>query len=225
MRPAGRDMAAGGGATAGARFTMRMRGHVTFGEQDHRAGARAGRASGTDLAIRLAVVIPSVDGFMSDPQRRARARGHVRCPALGGELPIEFGVCSLLSEADDQQRRRVLLRMHFRDAVGHPLTLDGFQSIGDSRSSPGGIWRDTSTLFTRVVRGHGAATGDLASEVVASGVLQLRAIDLALQVASLRMRGTTRRERSRSRTALLTFVSDEISIAYGRGDGKTAVWG
>ena len=46
----------------------------------------------------------------------------------------------------------MLYRLFFRDGAGHPLTLSGHKLIEDNAGFD--VWRDTTTLFTRVLRGH-----------------------------------------------------------------------
>ncbi len=78
----------------------------------------------------------------------------MRSDALGGQLPVERGDFNLFVDVDrDPHRKRMLYRLHFADANGHPLTLTGFKVVEDD---PGidSIWGDTSTLFTRVLAGH-----------------------------------------------------------------------
>src|SRR5436305_6929192 len=81
----------------------------------------------------------------------------------------------------------MLYRLWFRDGVGHPLTLTGFKLV---RDDPGfDIWRDTTTLFTRILRGHLEASQERDAEVVASGILCIRLRDFARQLTTFRTRG------------------------------------
>jgi hypothetical protein len=48
------------------------------------------------------------------------------------------------------------------------------------------VWRDTTTLFTRVYRGHVSAEEESAAELVASGVLRIRMRDFAKQLTTFR---------------------------------------
>ena len=43
-------------------------------------------------------------------------------------------------------------RLFFRDGEGNPLTLSGFKDVKDD---PGfDVWKDTTTLYTRILKGH-----------------------------------------------------------------------
>ena len=61
----------------GVRFTEQMKGHVAFGEDDHRRGAREGRESGTRLTFRLTIEVEDLDRLAADDRREARATGWV----------------------------------------------------------------------------------------------------------------------------------------------------
>jgi cholesterol oxidase len=80
----------------------------------------------------------------------------------------------------------MLYRLFFRDGAGHPLTLSGHKLIEDNAGFD--VWRDTTTLFTRVLRGHVDEAGEAGAEVVASGVLRIRARDFARQLTTFRGR-------------------------------------
>jgi cholesterol oxidase len=169
------------------RFTEEMKGYVAFGEDDYVRGARGGRASSTRLMVHLTIEIPDLDRFAGDPRREARAAGWVQCDALGGRLPVERGAVNLLVEEDDASRRRMLYRIYFRDGVGHALTLVGFKAVGDR---PGAhVWRETTTLYARILRGHVEERDDASAEVVASGIVRLRPSGFLRQLATFRTRG------------------------------------
>jgi cholesterol oxidase len=179
VAPAGR----GGAAVS---FTEEMKGFVTFGEDDFDRGYRAGRQSRTGLMFHLTITAEDLDRFIADPEHLARAEGYVRADALGGELPVERGDFNLLVDQDrDPRRKRMLYRLRFADANGHPLTLTGFKVVEDD---PGidSIWVDTSTLFTRVLAGHVEADQDEEAELVASGVLHIMPLDFARQLTTFR---------------------------------------
>jgi hypothetical protein len=81
----------------------------------------------------------------------------------------------------------MLYRLFLRDGVGHPLTLTGFKLVKDDAGFD--VWRDTTTLFTRVLRGHVEPHEDDAAELVASGVLRIRMRDFAKQLTTFRAGG------------------------------------
>lgn len=182
----------------GVRFTEEMKGHVSFGENDYGLGAREGRETGTRLMFHLTIRIEDLDRFEADAGREARAEGWVGCEALGGpRLPVERGVFNLFVDdtVDDTGagartgRKRMLYRLFFRDGIGHPLTLVGFKVVREDR--PFRVWRDTTTLYTRVVRGHVGAGDEPGVETVASGVLRILPQDFLRQLSTFRASGSS----------------------------------
>lgn len=183
-----------GGATA-VQFTEEMKGHAAFGEEDHLRGQAMGREAGTELRFRLTIVVDPVDRFVRESRHEAVARGHVHCEELGGTLPVERGVFNLFVEEGDPGLRRMLYRLHFRDVVGHPLTLVGYKTVRRRHLPPFDVWPDTTTLYTRVLRGFVNDVDAPEAEIVASGVLRIHVLDFGRQLLSFRTQGPSRRMR------------------------------
>lgn len=165
------------------RFTEEMLGHVTFGEEDFQRGALADRDGAGALKFHLTIVVDDIDRFGSDPLRAAGAHGYLVCDALGGKLPVDRGAFNLFVDTEPGVKR-MLYRLFFRDGAGHPLTLSGHKLVKDDAGFD--VWRDTTTLFTRVLRGHVDEASEASAEIVASGVLRIRARDFARQLTTFR---------------------------------------
>lgn len=164
-------------------FTEEMLGHVTVGERDFHRGAVAERDGAAALKFHLTIVVDDMDRFARDPERAATAHGYVQCDALGGRLPVERGDFNLFVDTEPGVKR-MLYRLWFRDGAGHPLTLTGHKLVKDDAGFD--LWRDTTTLFTRVLRGHVEADGEAGAELVASGILRIRVRDFARQLTTFR---------------------------------------
>jgi len=175
------------------RFTEEMLGRVTFGDPDYHRGAMPDREGSAALMFHLTIAVEDIDRFASDPSMEATAEGYVDCDALGGRLEVERGVFNLFVDSGPGVKR-MLYRLFFRDGVGHPLTLIGHKVV---RDDPGfDVWRDTTTLFTRVLGGHVEAGADDAAEVVAAGVLRIRIRDFAKQLTTFRAGGPDLRSKA-----------------------------
>jgi hypothetical protein len=168
------------------RFTEEMLGHVTFGETDFARGAVADRDGSEFLKFHLTIEVADMARFSEDPMRHAGAVGYLQCDALGGRLPVERGDFNLFVDSGPGVKR-MLYRLWFRDGVGHPLTLTGYKLVEDDAGFD--LWKDTTTLFTKVLRGHVEEGGDDAAELVASGVLRIRVQDFAKQLTTFRAGG------------------------------------
>jgi hypothetical protein len=172
--------------TASVQFTEEMLGHVTFGESDFARGAAPERDGAGALKFHLTIVVDDIERFSSDPTRRATAHGYLDCDALGGRLPVERGIFNLFVDTEPGVKR-MLYRLWFRDGAGHPLTLSGFKLVKDDAGFD--VWKDTTTLFTRVLRGHVYEQREPSAEIVASGVLRIRVRDFARQLTTFRAGG------------------------------------
>jgi len=170
-------------APASVQFTEEMLGHVTFDETDFNRGANADRPGAGFLKFHLTIAVDDIARFGGDPQREAGAFGWVESDALGGRLPVEHGVFNLFVDTEPGVKH-MLYRLFFRDGVGHPLTMSGFKLVRDDAGFD--VWRDTTTLFTRVYRGHVSAAEEESAELVASGVLRIRMRDFAKQLTTFR---------------------------------------
>jgi cholesterol oxidase len=166
------------------RFTEEMLGHITFGETDFERG---GRPSGEAFKFHLTIEVADMEAFANDPLRPAGAVGWIHCDALGGRLPVVEGWFNLFVDQDEPGVKHMLYRLWFYDGVGHPLTMTGFKLVAND----GGLdlWKDTTTLFTRVLRGHVAEGDEPGAEVVGSGIIIIRMRDFAKQLTTFRSSG------------------------------------
>jgi hypothetical protein len=169
--------------TASVRFTEEMLGHVTFGELDFARGAQPDRDGSAAFKFHLTIEVEDIESFSRDPLRPATAVGWIRCDALGGKLGVEQGWFNLFVDVEPGVKH-MLYRLWFRDGVGHPVTMTGFKLVKDDAGFD--IWKDTTTLFTRVLQGHVPEGGDADATVLASDVIVIRARDFAKQLTTFR---------------------------------------
>ncbi|HEX5982761.1 MAG TPA: GMC family oxidoreductase, partial [Solirubrobacterales bacterium] len=165
-------------------FTEEMKGFVGFGEEDFERGSRDGEGSGTRFMFHLTITADDLDRFITDPDHLGRAEGYVECDALGGRREVEAGLFNLFVNQDGGRRRkRMLYRLHFTDGEEHPVTMTGFKVVEDD---PGvdNVWKDTSTLYTRVLAGHVGPEEDEAAETIAAGILHIEPLDFARQLTT-----------------------------------------
>ena len=174
--------------TTTVRFTEEMLGHVTFGETDFARGANASREGAAALKFHLTIEVEDMERFAHDPLRPAVATGYVQCDALGGRLPVQQGWFNLFVDVAPGVKH-MLYRLWFADGVGHPLTLTGFKLVKDDAGFD--VWKDTTTLFTRVFQGHVAEGEEDGAEELAAGILIIRAQDFAKQLTTFRAGGPT----------------------------------
>jgi cholesterol oxidase len=165
-------------------FTEEMKGFVTLADVGFEEGYRAGRESGTAFMFHLTIWIDDVDRFVADADHTASADGWVECEPLGGRRPVERAIFNLF--VDDERGTEMRYRLWFTDGEGRPVTLTGFKVIKDD---PGfDTWRDTTTLYTRLLDGHVEA-GDDEGAVRASGIITIHLPDFLKQLTTFRTHG------------------------------------
>ncbi|WP_031079314.1 patatin-like phospholipase family protein [Streptomyces sp. NRRL S-118] len=196
------------------RFTERMAGRVAFGTKDVQEVSSSDGGAAADLAVHLTIDIRGVDRFLSDPEHEAALRGEVVCQELGGRLPVERGTFQLFVAQGDPEHLRMLYRLFFTDRAGHRLTLSGHKSVSvDSRR---GVWKDTTTLHTRIVRGHVDAEEEPEAELVASGSVRIRPTDFLKQLTTFRVEAATLPGRATTLGRFGRFFLGKLWDVYGQ---------
>jgi cholesterol oxidase len=182
------------------RFTEEMRGWFSYGEREFQRGRDRGRAEGSALMFHLTISVADVDRFIDDADHTAEASGWIESDALGGRLPVDRGIFNLFV-THGPRGRRMLYRLFFEDAVGHPLTLSGFKEISGGTAAD--VWPETSTLYVRVLQGHVEGADEQAATVVGSGILRIPPLAFLRQLTTFRVQGPDLSGRAR---ALVDFV-------------------
>jgi hypothetical protein len=172
--------------SSSVRFTEEMLGHVTFGEIDFARGAQPDRDGSSAFKFHLTIEVEDIESFASDPLRPATAAGYVVGDAFGGKLPVEQGWFNLFVDVEPGVKH-MLYRLWFRDGVGNPLTMTGFKLVKNDAGFD--VWKDTTTLFTRILQGHVPEGGDDTATILASGTIVIRARDFAKQLTTFRAGG------------------------------------
>jgi hypothetical protein len=152
---------------AAVAWSEQLKGWCSSTETDFNQALREGKAAQRSMRAELSLEIADIDQFVrSEPKRAQVTSGTVSCPALGGDLEIEWGVFELLvpgSEPPDHLHLRMRYRLNLRGPVGEPLGLRGFKVV---ENDPGyDSWADTSTLFVRIYNGRWDPNADPAALV------------------------------------------------------------
>ncbi len=168
-------------------FTEQMKGFVALGVSEFEEGRAEGRSLDQRLMFELTITSGDVERFVSDAAHQGTATGYVESDVLGGRLDVEQGWFNLFVADSGPDRRRMLYRLFFRGGGGNPLTLTGFKDVHDD---PGmDVWRDTSTLYVRILDGHVHPDGDAAATVVGAGVITIHLPDFLKQLTTFRASG------------------------------------
>ena len=195
-------------------FTEEMKGAIAFGETDYDRGLQRGTKNGTFLMLHLTITIDGVEHFVTDPSHEAPAEGYVACEALGGKLPVEKGTFHLFVDEGDPTIKKMLYRLYFQDGAGHPLTVSGLKVI---RNDPHfDVWHDTTTLFTRILRGHVGPEDEKQAEVVAAGIVRIHYLDFLKQLTTFRAGGPTAADQAAALTRFGAFWLGKLWDVYAQ---------
>ncbi|MBO2451027.1 GMC family oxidoreductase [Actinomadura barringtoniae] len=171
------------GETTSLSFTEEMKGFVTYGVTDPRAGALS--ESKERMSFRLTITADDVARFLDEPEHTARAEGWIDNAGCGGRRDVERGWFNLFAPGGAEERRLMKYRLHFTDAEGRLRTLAGEKNV--LHGPPTRIWPDTSTLYFHLYEGH-VEEGEEAP-VAGAGVLHIQLTDFARQLTTFRTHG------------------------------------
>lgn len=159
----------------GVEFTEVMKGTVALAD------------GGADEACKfeLTISVDDVDAHFDDPAHWGSAVGFVDCDLFGGEREVTAGRFKLFDSVPDPKRRAMRYALPFTDGAGNPVELVGMKDVGDD---PGmDLWKDTTTLFTRICSGHEAGLYEATSNpVLAEGVITIAIDDFVEQLSTFR---------------------------------------
>jgi hypothetical protein len=160
----------------GLSFRETMAGGFALGVTDPEAGRRQGERTGTELAMHATVSIRDLDRFLADPKHTGALSGTIDFPPFGIAIPASAGIFNLFSPGDEPRLKLMVYELGFAHD-GKAYYLAGRKEV---RNDPGfDIWKDTTTLFTRLHAGS-----DSSGPVVGAGTLSLGV------AALIRMLGT-----------------------------------
>jgi cholesterol oxidase len=161
----------------GITFRETMSGPFALGEQEPRAGERAGKVAGTTLTMHAAVEIRDLSRFIADPTHPGSITGRIDFAPLGIGISAPFGLFNLFSPTGNPRRKLMMYELGF-DVSGKSYYVAGHKEVQDD---PGfDLWRDTTTLYTRLHEGR-----DASGPILGSGVLRLGPADLMRLIATV----------------------------------------
>lgn len=197
--------------TVGFRFSEKMAGPFALGESEPKAGQRAGRLQGSELAMRVTVHLDDVETFCADTDHRGRLDGWVDFTPWGDDLPVIEGLVHLMRPAvgDASGTLKHMIYQVVIEHQGEPWCVSGKKDIRDDEGLD--LWGDTTTLYTRLYKGR-----DTSGEVVGAGVLSLGVGELVKLVASMRPVGAEGpAEAARASARFGEFFLGQLWATYG----------
>lgn len=205
-------------------FTEEMKGYMTIGETDYDKGFREGRDDDTNIMFHLTITVNGVNRFVTDPAHDTNdVVGYVKCEALGGQMNVEKATFNLFVDEEDPAVKRMLYRLFFRNEQGGLFTLSGHKIIKDD---PGfDVWSDTTTLYTRILKGHISADEEaaleqdpqqLAQAIVGSGIIVIPFFSFLKQLTTFRTEGPTFSDRTSAMARFGRLFMGKLWDVYAR---------
>ena len=193
--------------TLGVAFRETMAGGFSLSETDPAEGQRKGEKAGTILALHAAVEIPDLNRFRAEPEHAGRLAGEIDFPPFGRRIPGENGVFQLFSPGDRPGLKLMVYELGFQ-REGKQFYLAGRKEVHDD---PGfDLWKDTTTLFTRLHQGT-----DKTGPVVGAGVLTLGPGDLLNLMSTIRVTNAKSLEEKSEAIGIFTrFFLGELADSY-----------
>ncbi|HEX5787787.1 MAG TPA: hypothetical protein VFY03_06380, partial [Woeseiaceae bacterium] len=193
----------------GISFRETMDGWFALGETDPEAGAKQGKAAGTELAMHASINIRDLDAFIANPGHQGEIIGIVDFPPLGTGIPATHGVFNLFSPAGEPDTKYMVYELGFEHG-GEDYYLAGRKVV---RDDPGlDMLKDTTTLFTVLHRGT-----DKSGEIVGAGVLTLGIEQLARLVPTMKAtNAASTADAAKTLYKFGRFFLGELWSTYGR---------
>jgi hypothetical protein len=158
----------------GIAFDETMEGWFALGATTPEAGAEKGAREGTRLTMRASVTVDDLDRFIAVREHPGGLAGAVDFQPLGMGLAAPSGVFQLFAPGPGEDNsRRMVYELAFR-AGGRPYYLAGEKRVANDPGAD--LWKDTTTLFTRLHEGADASGPVAGAGILTLGVRQLLAL-------------------------------------------------
>jgi predicted acylesterase/phospholipase RssA len=196
------------------RFTEEMKGFVAAGATDPVEGRALAEERDERLMVHLTITLDGVRKFIADPARQGTAEGWIEWSAWPARRPVESGTFDLFVDEDDPTVKWMRYRLFATDPGGQPVTVSGLKHV---RDDPGfDLWSDTSTLFTRVLRGHVDLAGEDDAEVQGAGIINVHLADFAHQLTTFEVEAASDAERAEILARFGSFFMGKLWDVYAR---------
>lgn len=171
------------GKSVGVQFDEVMKGRFALGATDPSQGEKDGDRQNSELTLNATIAVDDFDSFMADPDHAARLNARVTFSAWKEEVS-GTGVFKLFSTAPDDATMKLMVYETSLQHEGKPFYLAGRKEVKDNRGPD--MWRDTTTLYTRLHSGN-----DKTGPVVGAGILTIGVAEFSKVLGNLHVVGTS----------------------------------
>ena len=191
----------------GITFSEIMAGGFALGETDTRAGKEKGERTGSELAMHATVIIDDLERFTTDPDHTGSLAGSIDFTPFGEGLPATGPGAFNLFYPESSKLKLMVYELPIEHG-GESYYVAGKKEVHDDSGLD--LWRDTTTLFTRLHRGR-----DKSGPVVGAGILRIGVKGLIDLVSSLRVTGAgSKAEEAKTVASFGTFFLGELWDTY-----------
>lgn len=176
-------------------------------------GFAEGEAAGHTLALHVAVTISDLASFLEKPDHAGAISGHVDCALLGGVCPVQSGVFRLLPDTADLNRKVMYYRLYCTTPRGEEFTFVGEKQV--QSAAPLDLWRDTTTLFVNVYRGHVDPSQSAQATLWVTGIISLGLGDFMQALRGLRATASDGGISMEGLAAFGAFFAGKLWDVYG----------
>jgi predicted patatin/cPLA2 family phospholipase len=188
-------------ASPGLSFTETARGYFAEGAPNSTDGYERGRGNGVRIELRLEIRIDDLDRFLADPHHAAALSGEIRCPVLGGALPISAGAYNLFTDDGAPDHKKVTYDI----ALGAGYRLAGTKDLFDD---PGRhALSDPATIELEISRD---------GQSIGRGIARAGALDFLKHLASLRSDAPTLAQKASDVKRFGAFYLGRLWDVYAR---------
>ena len=185
-------------------FTEEMKGYLTLTEKsiDFKEAFEQGKKANQFSMFHLTIQIPDIDFFVNDPKETGKAIGYLDIPTLGNKLVVDKGIFNCFVDVGSpiQNTKNMFYRLFFKDTNGKQFTFSGKKIVNNDSGLD--IWKDTTTLYTKIFEGSIEEGKEAEAKLFAIGILEIYIKDFAKQLTTFKTTGPTLLQREK---ALLTF--------------------
>ena len=192
-------------AAPGLSFRETMSGPFTLGATDPEAGAAGGAPT---LAMHATVFVQDLGAFIADPKHLGSLSGTLDFPPFGMGIPAHHGVFNLFNPTDAPNTKYMVYELAF-EHDGQPYYLAGHKVV--RHDSGLDLWKDTTTLYTKLHQGP-----DASGPVVGAGVLSLGVTDLIRLMGTVEVPNAGTAQRMGAIASFGRFFLGELWETYGK---------
>ncbi len=191
----------------GITFSETMAGGFALGETETRAGKEKGERTGSELAMHATVIIDDLDRFVDDPDHTGSLEGSIDFTPFGAGMPATGPGAFNLFYPEDAKLKLMVYELPI-EHEGQSYYVAGKKEVHDDAGLD--LWRDTTTLFTRMHKGV-----DKSGPVVGAGILRIGVKGLIDLVSAMRVTGTeSKKEQAAAVAKFGRFFLGELWDTY-----------